>query len=65
MNGIHDMGGMHGMGPIEYESNEPVFHEPWEARAFALNRAMSAWANGPPMPRVTRSSSFPRPNICG
>ena len=26
MNGVHDMGGMHGMGPIEYEKNEPVFH---------------------------------------
>jgi proton-dependent oligopeptide transporter, POT family len=27
MNGVHDIGGMHGMGPIQYESNEPVFHE--------------------------------------
>ena len=26
MNGIHDMGGMQGMGPIEYEEKEPVFH---------------------------------------
>ena len=43
MNGVHDMGGMHGMGPIHYESNEPVFHEPWEARLFALNRAVRAW----------------------
>jgi nitrile hydratase subunit beta len=43
MNGVHDMGGMHGMGPIEYEKNEPVFHARWEARAFALNRAMGAW----------------------
>ena len=43
MNGVHDMGGMHGMGPIQCERNEPVFHEPWEARIFALNRAMSAW----------------------
>jgi nitrile hydratase len=34
---------MHGMGPIQYERNEPVFHEPWEGRIFALNRAMSAW----------------------
>lgn len=38
MNGVHDMGGMHGMGPIAPEANEPVFHEPWEARVFALNR---------------------------
>ena len=43
MNGVHDMGGMHGMGPIQYESNEPVFHEAWEARVFALYRAMRAW----------------------
>ena len=26
MNGIHDMGGMHGFGPIQFEQNEPVFH---------------------------------------
>ena len=43
MNGIHDMGGMHGMGPIEAEKNEPVFHARWEARVFALRRAMGAW----------------------
>jgi nitrile hydratase len=43
MNGVHDMGGMHGMGPIQVEKNEPVFHFPWEARVFALRRAMGAW----------------------
>jgi nitrile hydratase beta subunit len=43
MNGVHDMGGMHGMGPIEHETNEPVFHARWEARAFALTLAMGAW----------------------
>src|ERR1700736_1771735 len=43
MNGVHDMGGMHGMGPIQAERNEPVFHHPWEARVFALRRAMGAW----------------------
>jgi nitrile hydratase subunit beta len=40
MNGVHDMGGTHGMGPIRPERDEPVFHEPWEARVFALVRAM-------------------------
>jgi nitrile hydratase subunit beta len=40
MNGVHDMGGMHGMGPIAPEPNEPVFHERWQARVYALNRAM-------------------------
>src|SRR5260370_7216329 len=43
MNGIHDMGGMHGMGPIQHEKNEPVFHEEWEGRVYAINRAMGAW----------------------
>jgi nitrile hydratase beta subunit len=39
MNGIHDMGGMHGFGPIEREEHEPVFHQPWEGRVFAMQRA--------------------------
>ncbi len=40
MNGIHDMGGMHGLGPVVREENEPVFHEEWEGHALALARAM-------------------------
>ena len=36
MNGIHDLGGMHGFGPVVAERNEPVFHEEWERRAFGL-----------------------------
>ena len=43
MNSVHDMGGMHGLGPIEYDKNEPVFHEPWEGRAWALVRTMGRW----------------------
>jgi nitrile hydratase len=39
MNGVHDMGGMHGMGPVRIERDEPVFHSEWEARAFALTLA--------------------------
>ncbi len=46
MNGVHDMGGMHGLGPIEPERNEPVFHEPWEGRVFALNRRVGPWGRG-------------------
>jgi len=40
MNGIHDMGGMHGMGPIQYEKNEPVYHAEWEGRVDAINVAL-------------------------
>jgi nitrile hydratase subunit beta len=43
MNGVHDMGGMHGMGPLVEEKNEPVFHDEWEGRIFAMNLAMGAW----------------------
>jgi nitrile hydratase beta subunit len=39
-NSIHDMGGMHGFGPVEAEPNEPVFHEKWEGRVLAMQRAM-------------------------
>lgn len=37
MDGIHDLGGMSGFGAVEAEADEPVFHEEWEALAFALN----------------------------
>jgi nitrile hydratase subunit beta len=46
MNGIHDMGGMHGMGPIEHDPNEPVFHEPWEGRSWGVRRAAGSWLGG-------------------
>lgn len=36
MNGVHDLGGMHGLGPIEIEANEPVFHHEWERRVFGM-----------------------------
>ena len=43
MNGVHDMGGMEGLGSIPLEADEPVFHEAWEGRVLALNMAMGAW----------------------
>jgi nitrile hydratase beta subunit len=42
MNGIHDLGGMHGLGPINPEPNEPVFHEDWERHMFGLMIAVFA-----------------------
>ena len=41
-NSIHDMGGMHGFGPVVPEPDEPVFHADWEGRVYALQRAMGA-----------------------
>jgi nitrile hydratase len=46
MNGVHDMGGMDGFGKVEVEPNEPPFHERWEGRVLALQRALGyagAW----------------------
>jgi nitrile hydratase subunit beta len=42
VNGVHDMGGMHGMGSIRREEHEPVFHEPWEGRVYAMTRLVRA-----------------------
>lgn len=42
MNGVHDMGGMHGFGSVEREPDEPVFHHHWEARVFAMRQACGA-----------------------
>lgn len=46
MNGVHDMGGMHGMGPIGHDPDEPIFHHEWEGRAWALFRATSPYGRG-------------------
>lgn len=44
MNGAHDLGGIHGLGPInpEPEAEEPVFHAAWERRLFGLTLALGA-----------------------
>lgn len=66
MNGAHDMGGMHGFGPVVQEADEPIFHADWEARSLALNLAagggrwnidMSRFAreNTPPVDYLSRS----------
>ena len=36
MNGVHDLGGMHGFGAIAHDPNEPLFHAAWEARVRAM-----------------------------
>jgi nitrile hydratase beta subunit len=36
MNGVHDLGGMHGFGPVIREHDEPVFHSEWEKRVFGM-----------------------------
>ena len=57
MNGIHDMGGMDGFGPLRREANEPVFHEPSEARVFGMSMA---GAGLPPSPLDARRHRIDR-----
>jgi nitrile hydratase subunit beta len=40
VNGIHDMGGLHGFGPVIREENEPVFHSYWESRVFCITQVL-------------------------
>ncbi len=41
MNGAHDLGGMQGLGRVEVEQKEPVFHKDWERVVFAMQ-----WTTG-------------------
>jgi nitrile hydratase subunit beta len=36
MDGVHDMGGRQGFGPVRYTFNAPAFHAQWEVRANSL-----------------------------
>lgn len=36
MNDGHDLGGMHGLGRVEVEKDEPYFHSPWEKSVFGI-----------------------------
>lgn len=42
MNGVHDMGGLHGFGAVQPERDEPPFHAAWERRALGVTLAMGA-----------------------
>jgi len=40
VDGVHDMGGMHGFGPVV--PDDAIFHAGWEARLFALTEVADA-----------------------
>jgi nitrile hydratase len=42
MDGIHDLGGKHGYGPIDVDEPEVAFHAPWEGRMWAISRNRGA-----------------------
>ena len=41
MDGIHDLGGREGFGPIEVTKDFEGFHDDWEARMFCIARTMT------------------------
>jgi len=45
VDGIHDMGGMHGFGAIEPEQHQETFHAEWEKRVPGLVAAATRGAN--------------------
>ena len=45
MNGAHDMGGMHGTGPIDTDPNDPLFHA--ELGAEGLRHHAGSWLPWP------------------
>jgi len=45
MNGVHDMGGMQGLGRIEPEPEGHAFHADWEGRVHAMSLASPTRSN--------------------
>jgi nitrile hydratase len=41
VDGIHDLGGLDGFGPVEHAPTEPVFAEEWERRALRVMLAVN------------------------
>jgi nitrile hydratase beta subunit len=41
MDGIHDLGGRQGFGPVDVDEPEAVFHDAWEGRVWGIVRAMT------------------------
>jgi nitrile hydratase len=60
MDGIHDLGGMHGFGAVVVPGGEVPYQEPWEARVFALHLLVAMERLGArPGGRATREQMDP------
>ena len=64
MNGVHDMGGQQGMGPVEYEKDEPVFHAPGRRGSTHSPVRCGPGASGTSTPTGTHLNSCPLSTIC-
>jgi nitrile hydratase beta subunit len=60
MDGAHDMGGMHGFGPVTWPGAEAAYHERWEPRVFAIQMLVGFEGLGAgPGGRTTREEMHP------
>jgi nitrile hydratase len=60
MDGVHDMGGMHGFGPVVEPGGEQAYHERWEPRVFAIQMLVGLEGLGAgPGGRPTREEMDP------
>jgi nitrile hydratase len=60
VDGVHDMGGMHGFGPVAEPGGDAAYHERWEARVFALHTLIGLEGLGAgPSGRPTREEMDP------
>jgi len=42
MDGIHDLGGKQGFGPVNFVISKEIYHHPWQLKANALSAALVA-----------------------
>ena len=59
MDGVHDMGGMHGFGPVVTPGSEAAYHERWEPRVFALSTIVGIERLGQGSGRAIREEMEP------
>src|ERR1700704_3471360 len=46
VDGVHDLGGLDGFGPVEHTASEPYFDEHWERRMFRVLIGSMGWMGG-------------------
>jgi nitrile hydratase beta subunit len=60
VDGVHDMGGMHGFGPAVWPGSEKPYQEDWERRVFGLHLVIGEQGLGAgPNGRATREEMEP------
>jgi nitrile hydratase beta subunit len=57
--GVHDLGGMHGFGPVVVPGCEKPYHERWEPRVFAISELVGIEGIGTGSGRAIREGMEP------